>query len=162
TPGVLGIAFGARTRSLRAAEARAMQLELERREAIAEERSRIARELHDVITHSVSVMTVQAGAAEAMLSVDPAKALAPQPSLRDVERLAQQVRDAGLPVEVRIEGQPRPLPIGVDLSAYRVVQEALTNALKHAGTARATVRVSYGERDVTIEVTDDGAGGEPN
>jgi signal transduction histidine kinase len=195
TPGVLGIAFGARTRSLHAAEARATQLELERREAIAEERSRIARELHDVIAHSVSVMTVQAGAAEAMLAHDPARALepvravqetgrqalvemkrlvgmlrehddelglAPQPSLRDVDRLAQQIRDAGLPVEVRIEGEPRPLPIGVDLSAYRVVQEALTNALKHAGRASATVTVRYGERDVAIEVDDDGSGGEPN
>jgi signal transduction histidine kinase len=195
SPGVLGIVFGARTRSLHAAEARAAQLELERREAIAEERARIARELHDVIAHSVSVMTVQAGAAEAMLAHDPARALepvravqetgrqalvemkrlvgmlrehddelglAPQPSLRDVDRLAQQVRDAGLPVEVRIEGEPRPLPIGVDLSAYRVVQEGLTNALKHAGRASATVTVRYGERDVAIEVADDGAGGEPN
>jgi signal transduction histidine kinase len=194
-PGVLGVAFGSRTRSLRAAEARAAQLELEQREAIAEERSRIARELHDVIAHSVSVMTVQAGAAEAMLAHDPAKALdpvravqetgrqalvemkrlvgmlrehddelglAPQPSLRDVDRLAQQVRDAGLPVQVHIEGDPRPLPIGIDLSAYRVVQEALTNALKHAGRARATVTVRYGEREVAIEVSDDGAGGEPN
>jgi signal transduction histidine kinase len=72
------------------------------------------------------------------------------------------VRDAGLPVEVRIEGEPRPLPIGVDLSAYRVVQEALTNALKHAGRASATVTVRYGERDVAIEVADDGRGGQPN
>ena len=195
TPGALGIAFGSRTRSLRAAEARALQLELERREAIAEQRARIARELHDVIAHSVSVMTVQAGAAEAMLAHDPAKALepvravqetgrqalvemkrlvgmlrehddelglAPQPSLSDVGRLAQQVRDAGLPVEVHIEGEPRPLPIGVDLSAYRVVQEGLTNALKHAGRASATVTVRYGEREVVIEVADDGAGGQPN
>jgi signal transduction histidine kinase len=195
TPGVLGIAFGARTRSLHAAEARATQLELERREAIAEERSRIARELHDVIAHSVSVMTVQAGAAEAMLARDPVQALepvravqetgrqalvemkrlvgmlrehddelglAPQPGLRDVDRLAQQVRDAGLPVEVRIEGEPRPLPIGIDLSAYRVVQEGLTNALKHAGRASATVTLRYGERELGIEVADDGSGGRPN
>jgi signal transduction histidine kinase len=188
-PGVLGIAFGARTRSLRAAEARARELELERREAVAAERSRIARELHDVIAHSVSVMTVQAGAAEEMLRVDPARALepvravqatgrqalvemkrlvgvlregddelglAPQPGLADVERLVAQVREAGLGVELRIEGSPRPLPLGVDLSAYRVVQEALTNALKHARGAAAVVTIRYGEHDLTVEVTDDG------
>jgi signal transduction histidine kinase len=191
TPGVLGIAFGARTRSLQAAEARAARLELERREAIAEERARIARELHDVIAHSVSVMTVQAGAAEAMLQRDPVLALepvravqetgrqamvemkrlvgilrehaeetglAPQPGLADLDRLVAQVREAGLPVNVTIEGDPRELPLGVDLSAYRVVQEALTNALKYAGRAEATVTVRYGANDVAIEVTDDGAG----
>jgi len=191
TPGVLGIAFGARTRSLQRAEARAAQLELEQREAVVAERARIARELHDVIAHSVSVMTVQAGAAEEMLKRDPGLALepvravqetgrqalvemkrlvgmlreeddeiglAPQPGLADLDRLVGQVRDAGLPVEVRIEGEPRPLPLGVDLSAYRVVQEALTNALKHAGRASATVTLRYGASDVTIEVADDGAG----
>jgi signal transduction histidine kinase len=191
TPGVLGIAFGARTRSLQRAEARTAQLELEQREAVVAERARIARELHDVIAHSVSVMTVQAGAAEEMLKRDPERALepvravqetgrqalvemkrlvgmlreeddeiglAPQPGLADLDRLVAQVRDAGLPVEVRIEGEPRPLPLGVDLSAYRVVQEALTNALKHAGRATATVTLRYGASDVTIEVADDGAG----
>jgi signal transduction histidine kinase len=191
TPGILGIVFGARTRSLQAAEAKARRLELERREAVVEERARIARELHDVIAHSVSVMTVQAGAAEEMLKRDPNRALepvravqetgrqalvemkrlvgmlredddeiglAPQPGLADLDRLIKQVRDAGLPVEVRIEGEPRALPLGVDLSAYRVVQEALTNALKHAGHATATVTVRYGESEVAIEVADDGAG----
>jgi len=190
TPGILGIAFGARTRSLHRAEARAAQLELERREAIVAERARIARELHDVIAHSVSVMTVQAGAAEEMLKHDPARALepvravqetgrqalvemkrlvgilreedeeiglAPQPGLADLDRLVRQVRDAGLPVEVRIEGEQRALPLGVDLSAYRVVQEALTNALKHAGRAHATVTIRYGRTDVAIDVTDDGS-----
>jgi signal transduction histidine kinase len=84
--------------------------------------------------------------------------LEPQPRLRDVERLVAQVREAGLQVELRIEGEPRPLPIGIDLSAYRVVQEGLTNALKHAGGgARATVTVSYREDGVAIEVSDDGA-----
>ena len=190
-PGVLGIVFGARTRSLREAEARARRLELERREAIAEERARIARELHDVIAHSVSVMTVQAGAAEEMLKRDPTRALdpvravqqtgrealnemkrlvgmlrehdeetvlEPQPRLRDVERLVAQVREAGLEVELRVEGDPRPLPVGIDLSAYRVVQEGLTNALKHAGAgARATVTVSYRKDGLAIEVSDDGS-----
>lgn len=188
-PGVLGTLFGARTRSLRAAEARTRELELERREAIAAERARIARELHDVIAHSVSVMTVQAGAAEEMLKSDPGRAvepvraiqetgrqalvemkrlvgvlrrgdeeigLAPQPGLADVDRLVAQVRDAGLRVELRVEGTPRPLPLGVDLSAYRVVQEALTNALKHAGGATALVTIRYGESDLAVEVTDEG------
>jgi signal transduction histidine kinase len=190
-PGVLGIRFGARTRSLRAAEARAERLELERREAIAEERARIARELHDVIAHSVSVMTVQAGAAEEMLRVDPARAvdpvravqetgrqalvemkrlvgmlregdaetgLAPQPGVAEVERLVAQMREAGLDVELRVEGTPRPVPIGVDLSAYRVVQEALTNSLKHGGGARAIVTLRYGEEELGLEVSDDGRG----
>ena len=190
-PGVVGILFGARTRSLHEAEARAFRLEFERREAIAQERSRIARELHDVIAHSVSVMTVQAGAAEEMLKVDPTRAvepvravqetgrqalvemkrlvgmlrehddeigLAPQPGVADLERLVVQMGDAGMRVELRVEGVPRPVPIGVDLSAYRVVQEALTNALKHAGAASALVTLRYGERDLTVEVTDEGSG----
>jgi signal transduction histidine kinase len=188
-PGVLGIIFGARTRGLRAAEERAERLEFERGAAVAEERARIARELHDVIAHSVSVMTVQAGAAEEMLKLDPARALdpvravqetgrnalvemkrlvgmlregdeeaglAPQPGLGDLHGLIAQVRDAGLTVELRVEGEPRGLPIGVDLSAYRVVQEGLTNALKHAGPAAATVTVRYGADELAVEVTDTG------
>ncbi|MFL5954979.1 MAG: sensor histidine kinase [Gaiellaceae bacterium] len=188
-PGVLGMLFGARTRSLRAAEARAERLELERREAVAVERTRIARELHDVIAHSVSVMTVQAGAAEEMLKIDAARALepvravqetgrqalvemkrlvgmlrehdeqvglAPQPGIADLDQLLTQVREAGLPVELRVEGKPRPVPIGVDLSVYRVVQEALTNALKHAGDAAAVVTLRYAERELAVEVADDG------
>jgi signal transduction histidine kinase len=190
-PGVLGMLVGTRTRSLRAAEARAAELELERREAVSAERSRIARELHDVIAHSVAVMTVQAGAAEEMLKVDPARALEPvqavqetgrralaemkrlvgmlregdeeaglepQPGVGDLDRLLVHVREAGLPVELRVEGSPRPLPIGVDLSAYRLIQEALTNALKHAGAASALVVLDYRERALAIEVTDDGVG----
>jgi signal transduction histidine kinase len=194
-PGVLGLLFGSRTRSLRAAEARAQRLELEQREAVAAERSRIARELHDVIAHSVAVMTVQAGAAEEMLKQDPQRALEPvravqetgrqalaemkrlvgmlreddreaglepQPGVGDLDRLIAQVREAGLPVELRVEGAPRPLPIGVDLSAYRVVQEALTNALKHARAASAVVVLRYRDEDLAIEVTDDGVGSEPS
>ena len=187
-PGVLGLLFGARTKSLRAAEARAARLELERREAVAEERTRIARELHDVIAHSVSVMTVQAGAAEEMLRVDPGRAvepvravqetgrqalvemkrlvgmlregdeetgLAPQPGFADVELLVAQVREAGLEIDLRVEGTPRPLPIGVDLSVYRVVQEALTNSLKHGGR-RATVTLRFDPEKLAIEVDDEG------
>ena len=187
-PGVLGLLFGARTKSLRAAEARAARLELERREAVAEERTRIARELHDVIAHSVSVMTVQAGAAEEMLRVDPGRAvepvravqetgrqalvemkrlvgmlregdeetgLAPQPGFAEVELLVAQVREAGLEIDLRVEGTPRPLPIGVDLSVYRVVQEALTNSLKHGGR-RATVTLRFDPEKLAIEVDDEG------
>jgi signal transduction histidine kinase len=89
---------------------------------------------------------------------DDAASLAPQPSLRDVESLVANVRDAGLPVELRVEGEPIALPPGVDLSAFRIVQEALTNALKHAGEARAVVTVRYVSDGVQVEVVDDGDG----
>jgi signal transduction histidine kinase len=169
--------------------------ELRSRWAVAAERSRIARELHDVVAHSVSVMVVQAGAARRTLTASPGQAatalgqvestgrqalvelrrllgllrdgdragndaLAPQPSLANLESLATAAREAGLPVEVAVEGQPRPLPAGVDLSAYRIVQEALTNSLKHAGRARASVRVCYGRDALEIRVEDDGDGTE--
>jgi DNA-binding NarL/FixJ family response regulator len=137
---------------------------------VTEERGRIARELHDVVAHSVSVMVVQAGAARRTLAASPEQAatalgqiertgrqalvelrrllgllrddeagdadLAPQPGLAHLESLAAAAREAGLPVEVAVEGEPRPLPAGVDLSAYRIVQEALTNSLKHSGPSR--------------------------
>ena len=162
------------------------------RTAVAEERARIARELHDVVAHAVSVIVVQARGGRRMLAADPEEAraafdtieetghqaltemrrllgllraddeslaLAPQPSLAQLDRLVLQVRDAGLPVEVEVVGEPRELPPGVDVSAYRIVQEALTNALRHAGPARAHVRVRYAEDGVELEITDDGAGG---
>jgi signal transduction histidine kinase len=165
-------------------EARALQ-------AVAEERTRIARELHDVVAHSVSVMVMQAGAERRALGDerpdtrevldvieqtgrqalgemrrllgmlrkdDDELALAPQPSLEYLETLVSQVREAGLPVELEVEGTPVALPAGVDLSAYRIVQEALTNALKHAGPARARVRVRYRRDEVELEILDDGAG----
>jgi signal transduction histidine kinase len=84
--------------------------------------------------------------------------LAPQPGLDDLEGLVEQTRRAGLPVELRVEGTPRPVPLGADLSAYRIVQEALTNARKHAGEARATVTVRYGVEALEVEVADDGSG----
>jgi signal transduction histidine kinase len=194
-PWLVGLAFGTRTVRLAQAETRAASLEQERDAAIAEERARIARELHDVIAHSVSVMTVQAGAAEEMLKRDPAAAvepvravqetgrqalvemkrlvgmlrerddelgLAPQPGVDALDELVANVREAGLAVELDIEGAPRRLPPGVDISAYRIVQEALTNALKHARAARATVRLRYGADDVAIEVFDDGVGANGN
>ena len=185
-----------RSRHVRAlhAEDRAVLLEEDAKRAVAEERSRIARELHDVVAHGVSVMVVQAGAGRRMLDIDAERsreaftsiedtgrqalvemrrllgllrsddeqlALAPQPSLEHVESLLEQVREAGLPVTLRVEGEQRPLPPGVDLSAYRIVQEALTNALKHAGPASGEVVLRYGERDLEIEISDDGRGREP-
>src|SRR5205085_11401991 len=89
---------------------------------------------------------------------DEEPALAPQPSLAHLELLVEQVREAGLPVELSVEGEPRAPPPGVDLSAYRIVQEALTNALKHAGPARARVTVRYAPNQLELEVADDGAG----
>jgi signal transduction histidine kinase len=159
--------------------------------AIVEERSRIARELHDVVAHSISVMVLQARGGRRVLEADPSEArdafaviertghqaleemrrllgmlrasdeelaLAPQPSLQQLDRLIEQVRTAGLPVEVTVEGRPGELPPGVDLSAYRIVQEALTNALKHAGPARARVTVRYREDELELEIADDGPG----
>ena len=177
------------------AKKRAAQAEREREEraraAVTEERARIARELHDVVGHSVSVMTVQASAVrrllrpeqkrerEALLIVErtgrealaemrrmvgvlrrpeEGPALAPQPSLEHVGRLVEQAREAGLSVELRVEGDPQPLPAGVDLTAYRLVQEGLTNALKHARAERAQVVVHYGDGDLEVTVSDDGRG----
>ncbi len=173
--------------------ARAERERLERaRTAVDEERARIARELHDVVGHSVSVMTVQAAAArrllkphqeqerEALLVVEQtgrealaemrrmvgvlrrpeeAPALAPQPSLEHLDTLVAHTRERGLPVELRIEGTPSALPPGVDLTAYRLVQEGLTNAIKHARARQAEVVVRYGDGQVELIVTDDGRGG---
>ena len=161
------------------------------RAAVAEERTRIARELHDVVAHAVSVMVLQARGGRRRLDAEPeeareafdtiertgqqalgemrrllgalraddeALALAPQPTLSRLDALAAEVTRAGLPVELRIDGEPEELPPGVDVSAYRIVQEALTNALKHAGPARAIVRLRYAENQLEIEVADDGRG----
>ncbi|MFB9837158.1 sensor histidine kinase [Actinoallomurus acaciae] len=179
-------------------EARARRLERAReadsRAARAEERSRIARELHDVVAHHVSVMTVQAGAARRILHRDPESVqdalstieqmgrtalgemrrlvgvlrteaeparseLSPQPGVNDVSGLVEQLRETGLQVQLWIEGESRSLSPGVDLAAFRLVQEALTNTLKHAGPqARAWVRIQYADRQLEIEVEDDGRG----
>ncbi|MFD9047100.1 sensor histidine kinase [Streptomyces zaomyceticus] len=172
--------------------------EAELRRAVEAERSRIARELHDVVTHNVSMMTIQAGAArtvldtspdlarEAMLAVeaagrtamselrhvmglltmaadgpDPAVDvdLAPQPGLDRLTELTDRVRASGVPVGVTVEGEPVALPAGVDLAAYRVVQEALTNVVKHAPGARVSVTVAYEPRRLRVEVCDTGAPG---
>ena len=172
-----------------------VDLEREREEkaraAVAEERVRIARELHDIVAHAISVIVLQARGGRRSLATDPGEtrealdmieatgsealaemrrllgmlrsddeeiALAPQPSLRYLDALAAQVREAGLPVDLFVEGEPTELPPGVDLSAYRIVQEALTNALKHAGPATARVVVRYRENDLELEIADTGAG----
>ena len=185
----LGRLVAERTRRAADLEQRAGRLARAHEAAVADERARIARELHDVIAHSVSVMTVQAGAARLLLDEDPERArgpllaveetgrqalaemrrmlgilrgddeaatLAPQPGIAEIDALVEQVRAAGLPVDLVVEGAPQTLPPGVDLAAYRVVQEALTNALKHAGAARAEVRVRYGSVTVELAVTNDG------
>jgi signal transduction histidine kinase len=174
---------------------RARRLEREREEkarlAVAEERMRIARELHDSIAHSVSVMVVQAAAAEQVLPHSPERAtdalvaiqdigrqavvelrrmlgilrargegasLVPEPGVAALEALVAQVREVGLPVELTVEGEPQPLSSGVDRSAYRIVQEALTNTLKHAGPATAEVTLTYADQALEIDVRDDGMG----
>jgi signal transduction histidine kinase len=181
-----------RTESL---EERTAALEAERyeraRAAVAEERARIAREMHDSVAHTVSVMVLQAGAAEQALAIAPERtreslttiqdagreaivelhrmlgvlrgpvgelALDPQPGVASLDALIDQVRRAGLPVELSVDGEPRRLPAGVDRSVYRIVQEGLTNTLKHAGAAHASVHLSYGGRAVELEVLDDGTG----
>ncbi|MER7807550.1 histidine kinase [Streptomyces sp900116325] len=197
-------AVGLRTWKLRTDEGRTRLSALEReqaqalRRAVEHERARIARELHDVVTHNVSVMIIQAGAArkimktspeqagEALLAVeaggraamtelrhvmglltmadegegtdlsDTAAELAPQPGLDQLETLVGRVRDTGLSVDLAVNGPPRPLPPGLELAAYRVVQEALTNTVKHASGATAAVTVEYGPERLRVEVTDTG------
>ncbi|WP_031009980.1 sensor histidine kinase [Streptomyces sp. NRRL F-5727] len=201
-------AVGLRTWKLRSDESRTRLSALEReqaealRRAVEHERARIARELHDVVTHHVSVMIIQAGAARTIMKTSPAQAgeallavegsgrsamtelrhvmglltmadedegrdedvdrpdapaeLAPQPGLDRLDALVRRVRDAGLPVALTVTGPPRELPSGIGLAAYRVVQEALTNAVKHAAGATAAVTVEYGPGRLRVEVTDTG------
>jgi signal transduction histidine kinase len=182
-----------RARSLRLAAAEREQ-EQRTRLAIGDERSRIARELHDVVAHSVGVIVVQAQGARRVFDRDPERArealgsieqtarhalsemrrslgvlrddrsamLAPQPGIADLDGLLEQAREGGLTVELVVEGEPRALPRSVDLSAYRIVQEALTNTIKHAGPARSRVTMRYGERELELEVSDDGPGSSVN
>jgi len=162
------------------------------RQAVAEERLRLARELHDVVAHAVSVIAVQSGVGAHVADSRPGevgKALAaieetsraaltelrrllgvlrqdgetqaslnPAPGLANLEGLLAEVAEAGLAVRLRVEGAPSPLPAGVDLSAYRIVQEALTNVVKHAGPAHAQVTIRYRDQEVAVEVIDDGPG----
>jgi len=196
---LLGRALRGRGQQAAQLERRAARLEADQqaqaRAAVAAERARIARELHDVIAHSVSVMVIQAGAAEQLLEDTPERArgpleavqdtgrqtilelrrllgilredgqelsLAPQPGLAGLELLMEEMRLAGLSVQLRVEGQPGRLPPGIDLAAYRIIQEALTNTLRHAGPAHAEVLVRYQQHAVELEVLDDGHGPGPN
>jgi signal transduction histidine kinase len=190
-----GFAVRERTEQAEFAELRATLAERERdalaRVAVAEERARIARELHDIVAHAVSVMVLQVGAvrhrlpagddSEALTGVEQAgrTALAemrrllaamrseedgddvkftPQPGLDGLDLLLEQAGRAGLPARLHVDGEPFPLPRGVDLSAYRIVQEGLTNALKHARATIADVTVRYLPEEVQLEVRDDGKG----
>jgi signal transduction histidine kinase len=163
----------------------AAEREIRTRQAVMDERVRIARELHDVVAHHVSVMGVQAGAARRIMSTHPEQATAaleaieesgrqavgelqklvgflrstdeadttgPQPTMDDLESLCDQLRGAGLPVERRTIGRPRPVPDSVALSAYRIIQEALTNTLKHAGSVPTHVVLTYGSGSLDVEV----------
>ncbi|MFE9959574.1 sensor histidine kinase [Micromonospora sp. NPDC005299] len=195
----VGRAVQARRQSTRMLRERARVAEATQRslteQAVADERRRIARELHDVVAHHVSVMGVLATGArrvlrrdpdaadEAMATVEetgraslrelrrlldvlrtdaePAAELTPQPGLTGIEALIEQVRDAGLPVTLRVDGTPGPMEDGVALTVYRIVQEALTNALKHAGRATALVRLTVTPGFLAVEVTDTGRGPAP-
>jgi signal transduction histidine kinase len=192
---LVGFALRERTARTEAAEERAARAERDReaaaRIAVAEERARIARELHDVVAHAVSVMVLQVGAVRhrmaeddtensdalknvetagrtalaemrrllgAMRASDEPGELTPHPGLGDLDALVDDVRAAGLEVRLHLQGEPVDLSPGLDLSAYRIVQEALTNTLKHAHASRADVDVRYGTRDLDLEVRDDGRG----
>jgi signal transduction histidine kinase len=165
--------------------------ELRTARAAIGERARIARELHDVIAHSVSVMVIQAGGARIVMDADPARAeqslllveragrdalaelrrllgmldggleqttLAPQPGLADVEQLIERARDAGLDASLEVEGDTIVVSPALDLCAYRIVQEAITNAIRHAGPARSTVRIRWQHDALELEIADDGHG----
>ena len=168
-----------------------LEAETLRRQAVDEERLRIARELHDVVAHNVSVMAIQAGAARVAGSSDGASAkslqsiettardtlaelnrllgvlrkepgqpeTSPQPGLEQLDALLKTARESGLDVDLRVTGDQRPLPAALDLTAYRIVQEAITNALKHAHASRIEVRVSYLPDALELAVRDNGEGG---
>jgi signal transduction histidine kinase len=195
--GPFAVGVRLRQRSLRAQEAieRVEQLEREREAetaaAAAAERDRIARELHDIVSHSISVIAIQTQAVRRRLGPeqrreqrdlaavettarqalaemrrlfgvlradDSPASLAPQPGLGELERLLEQVRAAGLPVDLTVVGEPAVLPPGVDLAAYRIVQEGLTNALRHAHASQATVVLEYGDSELLLAIEDDGRG----
>ena len=185
--------FAGRVSRSRRQRIASLELEQEQRTqiALADERARIARELHDVVAHSVGVIVVQAQGARRMIHRDPARAdealatiedtarsalgemrrslgvlrsegeqaaRAPQPGVGDIEGLLANARSSGLSVDFTVEGTARPLPQGVDLSAYRIVQEALTNTIKHAGRVRSRVTLRYRDDELVVEVKDDGPG----
>ncbi|MFI8362207.1 sensor histidine kinase [Streptomyces sp. NPDC085612] len=166
-------------------------------EAVTAERLRIARELHDMVAHSIGIIAIQAGVGSRVVQTQPAEArealraieatsretlsglrrtlvslrqadrgvtaseqspLAPSPGLADMEQLAAATADAGVRVDVHLSGEQRPLPADIDLSAYRIVQEALTNVVRHADTKHCRVAIDYGDEELSVEVVDDGRG----
>ena len=184
-----GSAMRRRGHSAEASAARADRLEREQEASLRAERARIARELHDLVTHSVSVMVLQTGAARQIMSKDEPRSrellesveasgrsaleelrrllgllsdgdgaapLSPQPGVTEIPTLVEQVRQAGVDIELCVEGQPRNVPGGVSVTAYRIVQEALTNVLKHAGGAPTRVIVRWADSVLELEVIDDG------
>jgi signal transduction histidine kinase len=195
TAWLLGDAARNRREAAASLQLRAEQLErtraAEAARAVVEERNRIAREMHDVVAHAVSLMVVQAEAGPVVVQRDPARAVAafdaisstgkqalsemrgllgvlrageraahsPQPGTAGLDDLLTSMRDAGLDVHVRTSGDPRPLGSAVDLSVFRIVQEAMTNVLKHAGPARVEVELRYDESTLQVDVVDDGLGG---
>jgi signal transduction histidine kinase len=191
---LLAIGEVARAGRARAAETARTREEEARRRA-SEERLRIARELHDVLAHNISLINVQAGVALHLMDEQPEQARTaltaikqaskdalgelrsvlevlrrsgeaeprtPQPGLDELDDLISRAGAAGLVVAVEVDGVPRPLPAEVDLAAFRIVQEAVTNVARHAGEATATVRVAYGAHDVTLQIDDNGRGGTPS
>jgi signal transduction histidine kinase len=193
-PFLLGLVLRQQRQRAETLEQLTVQLEREREErasaAVAEERTRIARDLHDEVAHAMSVIAVQADAAEGALAHDPrlverpllairdtarqalgdmrrvlgmlradtAAELAPEPGLARASALLEQARTGGLDVQLRVEGEPTPLPPALDVTAYRVLQEALTNVRKHAGAQRVEVVLRYSSSAIGIDVVDDGAG----
>lgn len=197
-PWTVGVAMRQRARRASHAEEKARRLEREREQevaaAAAAERARIARELHDIVSHSISVIAIQTQAVRHRLGPEQAReaedlaaveatarealeemrrlfgvlrsegeaaSLTPQPGLSELGRLCDQVRGSGLEVDVRVEGNPYPLPAGMDLAAYRIVQEGLTNALRHSGARRSTVFLRYEATRLEVAVEDDGCGFDP-
>ena len=190
-PFILGLESRERRTAAADLALRTQQLEFDWAEAVQQERARIARELHDVVAHEMTVATLQAAAAQrlignddeqakraageaeragheglvelrrllGMLRTDEPASRTPQPGLMQIDSLIDQMREAGLNVDVTVEGEPRALPPGMDLNAYRIVQESLTNVLKHAGpNATAAVDISYRSDGISLTITDDGRG----
>jgi signal transduction histidine kinase len=193
---LLGIFVRVRSEQVAAAGARAVSLELEHdaraREAVADERARMARELHDIVGHALNVIVIQAAGArrvfdarpevprEALASIESTGrealfdmermlgilrtadssdgAMGPQPSLDELDGLAAHVSEAGIPVKVVVEGERRELPASIELSAYRIIQESLTNCLKHSAASSVTVTVRYAPEDLEVEIVDNGRG----
>jgi signal transduction histidine kinase len=193
-----GTAMRRREQRAEASATRAARLEREREMALRAERARIARELHDLVTHSVSVMVLQTGAARQIMTKDSRRSrailesveasgrsaleelrhmlgllaerdadapLTPQPGITEIPALVDQVREAGIAVELWVEGEPRELPRGLAIAAYRIVQEALTNVIKHADGAPSHVILRWSDTTLELEIIDDGAphdGGSPD